>query len=100
MRLLPLLLLLLAPVLGFLGHGYFSLFGAMLAELFPSSVRATAQGVCYNTGRALSAFAPFAVGAAADRIGYGAALALTSGFYLVGAALIFLLPETRGRDLA
>jgi MFS family permease len=96
----PTLLLLLAPVLGFLGHGYFSLFGAMLAELFPSSVRATAQGVCYNTGRALSAFAPFAVGAAADRIGYGAALALTSGFYLVGAALIFLLPETRGRDLA
>jgi len=96
----PVLLLVLAPVLGFLGHGYFSLFGAMLAEIFPSSVRATAQGVCYNTGRALSAFAPFAVGAAADRIGYGAALALTSGFYLVGAGLIFLLPETRGRDLA
>ncbi|HUD71627.1 MAG TPA: MFS transporter [Dongiaceae bacterium] len=96
----PTLLLVLAPLLGFLGHGYFSLFGAMLAEIFPSSVRATAQGVCYNTGRALSAFAPFAVGAAADRIGYGAALALTSGFYLVGAGLIFLLPETRGRDLA
>ncbi len=96
----PVLLLALAPLLGFLGHGYFSLFGAMLSEIFPSSVRATAQGVCYNTGRALSAFAPFAVGAAADRIGYGAALALTSGFYLVGAALIFLLPETRGRDLA
>jgi len=95
----PALLLALAPLLGFLGHGYFSLFGAMLAEIFPSSVRATAQGVCYNTGRALSALAPFAVGAAADRIGYGAALALTSGFYLMGAALIFLLPETRGRDL-
>ncbi|MDL1951940.1 MFS transporter, partial [Acidobacteria bacterium ACD] len=31
-------LLLLAPLVGFLGHGYFSLFGAMLAELFPSSV--------------------------------------------------------------
>ena len=96
----PGLLLLLAPALGFLGHGYFSLFGAMLAEIFPSSVRATAQGICYNTGRALSALAPFAVGAAADRIGYGAALAMTSGFYVAGAALIFLLPETRGRDLA
>jgi MFS family permease len=95
----PVLLLALAPALGFLGHGYFSVFGAMLSEIFPSSVRATAQGVCYNTGRALSALAPFAVGAAADRIGYGAALALTSGFYVAGAGLIFLLPETRGRDL-
>jgi len=96
----PAVLFLLGPLVGFLGHGYFSLFGAMLAELFPSAIRATAQGACYNIGRAASALAPFAIGAAADRMGYGAALALTSGFYLAGLGLIFLLPETRGRDLA
>jgi MFS family permease len=96
----PATLLLLGPCVGFFGHGYFSLFGAMLAELFPSSIRATAQGVCYNTGRALSALAPFAIGAAADRLGYGTALALTASFYIVGAGLVFLLPETKGRDLA
>jgi len=96
----PTALLLLGPLVGFLGHGYFSLFGAMLAELFPSAIRATAQGACYNIGRAASALAPFAIGAAADRMGYGAALALTSGFYIAGLGLIFLLPETRGRDLA
>jgi MFS family permease len=95
----PALLLALGPLVGFFGHGYFSLFGAMLAELFPAGVRATAQGFCYNTGRALSALAPFGIGAAADRLGFGVALALTSMLYLVGGALIFLLPETRGREL-
>jgi MFS family permease len=96
----PAVLLALGPLVGFFGHGYFSLFGAMLAELFPAAVRATAQGFCYNTGRALSALAPLGIGAAADRLGFGVALALTSMLYLVGACLIFLLPETRGRELA
>lgn len=96
----PLSLLMLGPCIGFFGHGYFSLFGAMLAELFPSAVRATAQGLCYNSGRAISALAPFAIGAAADRWGYGSALALTASFFLAAAGLIFLLPETRGRELA
>jgi MFS family permease len=95
----PVTLLLLGPLVGFFGHGYFSLFGALLAELFPSAIRATAQGVCYNTGRAASALAPFAIGAAADRLGFGTALGLTAGFYILGAALVFLLPETKGREL-
>lgn len=94
------LLLLLAPLVGFLGHGYFSLFGAMLAELFPSTVRGTAQGLCYNAGRAVSALAPATIGALADRFGLGSALAATSAFYVAGAALVFLLPETRGKELA
>src|SRR5262249_6561446 len=51
-------LMLLGPVLGFCGHGYFSVFGAMLAELFPTRVRATGQGLTYNVGRGLGAFAP------------------------------------------
>ncbi len=61
----PLALLALAPAVGYLGHGYFSVFGALLAELFPGEVRGTAQGLCYNVGRAVSALAPFAIGALA-----------------------------------
>ncbi|HZN03263.1 MAG TPA: MFS transporter [Candidatus Polarisedimenticolia bacterium] len=95
----PGVLLALGPLVGFFGHGYFSLFGAMLAELFPADVRGTAQGLCYNAGRAVSALAPWIIGAAAQSLGYGVALALTSMLYLVGGALIFLLPETRGRAL-
>ena len=92
-------LMLLGPLLGFFGHGYFSVFGAMLAELFPSGVRATAQGMCYNAGRALSALAPMTIGALADRYGIGSALAFTSVFFVAGGALALLLPETRGERL-
>jgi MFS family permease len=92
-------LMLMGPLIGFFGHGYFSVFGAMLAELFPAAIRATAQGLCYNVGRAASALAPFTIGALADRFGIGSALAFTSVFFAAGGALIFLLPETRGEEL-
>ena len=92
-------LMLLGPLIGFFGHGYFSVFGAMLAELFPTSIRATAQGLCYNVGRAAGAVAPFTIGALADRFGIGSALAFTSMFFAAGGALMFLLPETKGGEL-
>jgi MFS family permease len=92
-------LMLMGPLVGFFGHGYFSVFGAMLAELFPAAIRATLQGLCYNVGRAASALAPFTIGALADRFGIGSALAFTSVFFAAGGALIFLLPETRGKEL-
>jgi MFS family permease len=94
------MLMALGPLVGFFGHGYFSVFGAMLAELFPTGIRATAQGLCYNVGRGLSALAPATIGALADRHGIGSALAFTSVFFAAGAALILLLPETRGERLA
>jgi MFS family permease len=92
-------LLAIGPLVGFCGTGYFSLFGAMLAELYPTSVRGAAQGLVYNVGRGLSALAPFAVGALADYRGIGAALALNSGFFLAASALIFALPETKNTEL-
>ena len=93
------LLMLLGPLVGFFGHGYFSVFGAMLAELYPTRLRATAQGFCYNAGRAVSALAPAAIGAIADARGLGGALGFTAMFYVAAGLLIFRLPETRGREL-
>ena len=93
-------LLLLGPVIGFLGTGFFSLFGAMLAELYPTGLRGAGQGFVYNIGRGMSSLAPWTVGFFADRYGIGAALGLNSAFFLLGAALIFTLPETRQAELA
>ena len=92
-------LLVLGPLIGFFGHGYFSVFGAMLAELFPSVIRATAQGLCYNFGRGVSALAPFAIGAISESHGIGGALTFTAAFFLIGGVLILFLPETRGEAL-
>ena len=97
----PVVLMLIGPVLGFVGHGYFSMFGAFLAELFPTSVRATGQGLVYNAGRGLGALAPFTIGVLASmpHLGIGVALALTSAFFLAGALLILALPDTSGKPL-
>jgi MFS family permease len=88
-----------ATLVGYFAHGYFSLFGAMLAELFPTRIRASAQGFCYNSGRLVSALAPYAIGAAATKHGLGFALAADAVFFALGAVLIWLLPETRGTEL-
>jgi MFS family permease len=93
------LLLMLGPFVAFFGTGYFSGFGAVSAEIFPTRIRATAQGLTYNIGRGLSAAAPFTVGALASVYGLGAALAVTSAAFLLAALLWRWIPETRGQML-
>jgi hypothetical protein len=72
---------------------------AMLAEIHPTAIRGMGQGFVYSFGRGLSALAPYAVGALADRRGLGTALGLNAGFFLAAAALVFLPPETRAMEL-
>jgi MFS family permease len=96
----PLLLLLLGPFVAFFGTGYYSGLGAVTAEIYPTDIRATAQGLTYNVGRIASAAAPFAVGSLAQSHGFGLALSIASVAF-VGAAICWIwIPETRGRDLA
>jgi len=94
------LLFALGPLIGFFGTGFFSLFGVMLAELYPTAVRGAGQGFAYSMGRGLGALAPYAIGSLADRYALGASLALSSAFFLIGAILIWSLPETGGVELA
>ncbi|HEX5474106.1 MAG TPA: MFS transporter [Vicinamibacterales bacterium] len=94
-----LLLLLLGPVVAFFGTGYFSGFGVVTAELFPTSIRATAQGLTYNVGRIASAVAPFTVGSLADRHGFGVAFAVIAAAFVFAAAMWAFIPETRGQEL-
>jgi MFS family permease len=95
----PWALLLLGPLVAFFGTGYFSGFGAITAEIYPTAIRATAQGFTYNIGRLASAAAPFVVGAMAQQRGFGAAFAITAVAFLVAAAFWTVIPETRGRQL-
>jgi MFS family permease len=92
-------LLLLGPLVAFFGTGYFVGFGTITAELFPTSLRATAQGFTYNVGRGISAIAPLAVGSLALRIGLGSAFKLVTASFLLAAVVALWLPETRGRRL-
>jgi MFS family permease len=76
----------------------FSPMGPFMTELYPTEVRGTGQGFCYNGGRAIGSFFPAIIGYAAQVMPLGAAIAL---FCTLASALmivmLLLLPETRGR---
>jgi MFS family permease len=95
----PMALLVLGPFAAFFATGYFSGFGAVTAEIYPTAIRATAQGFTYNMGRLASAIAPFAVGSLAQERGFHAALSLTSLAFVLAAAAWTFIPETKGRRL-
>jgi MFS family permease len=96
----PLGLLALGPFVAFFATGYFSGFGAVTAEIYPTDIRATAQGFTYNMGRIASASAPFAVSSLAAARGFRVALLITSVAFLLAALTWIWIPETKGRRLA
>jgi len=95
----PLVLLVLGPFVAFFGTGYFTGFGALTAEIYPTAVRATAQGITYNTGRIVSAAAPFVVGSLAQTKGFGFSFLMISAAFLTAAVFWLGIPETRGKAL-
>lgn len=91
--------LILGPLVGFFGTGFYSGFGAIFSEIFPTRARGTAQGFCYNFGRGMSLFAPPLVGLVASQYGYGPSLVTVSVFAVAAAFVVLTLPETKGKAL-
>jgi MFS family permease len=81
------LMLLLGFPLGFFLSGIFSGMGAYLSELFPSRVRGSGQGFCYNVGRGIGSIAPALVGYMSATIPLGIAI----GYFAAGAYLLVVL---------
>jgi MFS family permease len=92
-------LLLLGPLVGFFGTGYFSGFSAIASELFPTEVRGTAMGLTYNIGRGFSAAAPFVVGAIAKDYSFNSAFLFLAAAFFLAAMFALALPETKGKAL-
>ncbi len=95
----PLVLFALGPFVAFFGTGYFTGFGALTAEIYPTAIRATAQGITYNTGRIVSAVAPFAVGSLAQTRGFGFSFLMIAAAFLTAALFWIGIPETAGKPL-
>jgi MFS family permease len=93
----PNALLIIGPLVGFFGTGYFSGFGVIASELFPTALRASAMGFAYNIGRVLSAAAPYLIGRVSEHAGLSWALCITSAAFLVAALIATALrpPATR-----
>ena len=73
-----------------------------LPELFPTRVRTTGQGIGYNAGRIIAAVGAMTSGQLVKGVyggDYARMMATITLVYLVGMAVIWLAPETRGKPL-
>ena len=92
--------LLLLPLLGFFNNGIFSGFAIYLPELYPTYIRATGAGFCFNAGRILAAGGPFLTGYLVSLLKtVGGAASAVALIYLVGLVILLYAPETKGRPL-
>lgn len=88
------------PIYGYFVIGGFGTFATYLPELFPTRVRGTGQGFCWNMARFLTGFGPLSAGFLIQSMGsipkVAAALSL---LFIVGLVAIWFGPETKGIPL-
>jgi MFS family permease len=93
--------LLMAAIAGLSTASFYGWLPLYLPELFPTRVRATAQGISFNFGRIFAAAGALGTGSLMGLFdgSYPRACAAMSFVYLIGMVLIWFGPETRGRPL-
>ena len=94
--------LLLTGFVGLVTASFYGWLPLYLPELFPTRVRATGQGVSFNSGRILAAVGAMSTGQMMVHLfngSYPKACATLTFVYLVGMVLIWFAPETKGKPL-
>lgn len=94
-------LLALLPFYGMLTFGYHAGFAFYFPELFPTHLRGTGTGFCFNAGRLIAALILLFSGWLKSRPGLElrAAASLLALFYLAGLICVAFLPETKNEVL-
>lgn len=105
---LPTSLWISAFLLGGITASFYGFFPLYFPELFPTSVRATGQGFCFNFGRLIAAIGALQIGnliklfespgATSVQVAANAYSALC-GVYIIGVVIVWLAPETKGKSL-
>jgi MFS family permease len=101
MSISPVAMMFMGMLMGAMSAGRFSPLGPILTELYPTSIRGTAQGFVYNGGRAIGALSPAIAGYASAHMKLGTAIGVLAVVWNGIAILACLfLPETRNQDLS
>jgi MFS family permease len=87
------------PMMGFAQLALFAGYSIYFPELFPTRLRGTGVGFCYNTVRYLAAPAPILLGYLSAVLSFRTAAVLMSSVYLVGMVALIWAPETKDKPL-
>jgi MFS family permease len=89
----------IAFVVAGIGTGTWAGVAPMISELLPTKVRNTALGLLLNVTRGIQFFTPLLITWLSMRLGFPTALSFGAVFSTIGAAMVWALPETRGRSI-
>jgi MFS family permease len=87
------------PMMGFAQLSIFAGYSIYFPELFPTRLRGTGVGFCYNTVRYLAAPAPILFGYLATMMSFRTAAIMMATVYIIGAVALAWAPETKGQSL-
>lgn len=86
-------LLWLGLLLG-LCSAFFGIFASYLGELFPTRVRSTGAGFCFNAGRGIAAIAPFGLAGISGLVGFGGGLIVCACLFALAAIVVMMMPKS------
>lgn len=93
-------LLIGGAVMGVFVNGMLGGYGALMAELYPTEIRATAQNVLFNIGRGVGGFGPWLMGLLIATYSFGLAIGFLAAIYLLASVVtLTLIPERKGAEL-
>jgi hypothetical protein len=87
------------PLMGFATLSVFAGYSIYFPEIFPTRLRGTGVGFCYNTVRYLAAPFPFLLGWLSTFMPFRTVAVMMCGIYLVGILALIWAPETKGKPL-
>jgi len=87
------------PMMGFATLSCFAGYSIYFPEIFPTRLRGTGVGFCYNTVRYLAAPFPLLLGWLSTLMSFRTVGVIMSSIYLVGIVALIWAPETKGQPL-
>ncbi len=88
-------LILAGALIGFFSNGMFGGYGAVISRLYPTEIRATANSIIMNTGRAIGGFSSVVIGILMDHFTLGVTMGCLAALYLFSFAIMLSLPGIR-----
>ena len=82
-------------IVGFFVNGMFAGYGAMITRLYPHHIRATANNVILNVGRALGGFSSVIIGSILDASGVSTVMIFLSCLYLISFAAMWTIHQLK-----